>query len=119
MNLGMEVGLGPGHIVLDGDPAPPSQKEHSLPFLAHVCYDQTTGWIKMSLGTMIGLGPGHIALDGDPATPKRGTARNIRPISTVAKRLPISANAEHLFKMAVVRHLGFVTGVFGPTTKAV
>jgi len=21
--LGMEVGLGPGHIVLDGDPAPP------------------------------------------------------------------------------------------------
>jgi len=26
MPLGMEVGLGPGHIVLDGDPAP--QKGH-------------------------------------------------------------------------------------------
>ena len=23
MKLGMQVGLGPGHIVLDGDPAPP------------------------------------------------------------------------------------------------
>jgi len=30
MALGMEVGLGPGHIVLDGDPAP-SQKGHSPP----------------------------------------------------------------------------------------
>jgi len=24
--LGMEVGLGPGHIVLDGDPAPPLKR---------------------------------------------------------------------------------------------
>ena len=29
MPLGREVGLGPGHIVLDGDPAPPSRKGHS------------------------------------------------------------------------------------------
>jgi len=26
MRLGMEVGLGPGDIVLDGDPAPPPRK---------------------------------------------------------------------------------------------
>ena len=33
----MEIGLGPGHIVLDGDPAPhPPQKGHSLQFLAYV-----------------------------------------------------------------------------------
>jgi len=25
MKLGMQVGLGPGHIVLDGDPAPPTK----------------------------------------------------------------------------------------------
>jgi len=31
MKLGMEVGLGPGHIVLDGDPAPPPPKGHSPP----------------------------------------------------------------------------------------
>jgi len=30
MKLGIEVGLGPGHIVLDGDPAAP-QKGHSPP----------------------------------------------------------------------------------------
>jgi len=29
MPLSMEVGLGPGHIVLDGDPAPLPQKGHS------------------------------------------------------------------------------------------
>jgi len=31
MALGMEVGLGPGHIVLDGDSAPP-KKGHSPQF---------------------------------------------------------------------------------------
>ena len=31
MKLGVQVGLGPGHIVLDGDPAPPPPKGHSHP----------------------------------------------------------------------------------------
>ena len=31
MTLGMEVGLGPGHILLDGDRAPSPQKGHSSP----------------------------------------------------------------------------------------
>ena len=31
MPLGTEVGLGPGDIVLDGDPAPPTEREHSSP----------------------------------------------------------------------------------------
>jgi len=36
MKLGIQVGLGPGHIVLDGDPAPP-RKGHRTPlFSAHV-----------------------------------------------------------------------------------
>jgi len=65
----MQVGLGPGHIVLDGDPAPPLPKGHSPPILAHVCCSQTAGWIKMPLGTEVGLGPGGIVLDGDPAPP--------------------------------------------------
>jgi len=71
----MEIGLGPDHIVLDVDPAPP-QKGHSPQFSAHVCCGQTAGWIKMPLGTEVGLGPGHIVLDGDPAplTTERGTA---------------------------------------------
>jgi len=44
MPLGMEVGLGPGDIVLDGDPAspPPQRGRHSLlQFLTHVCCGQT------------------------------------------------------------------------------
>jgi len=70
---GMEVGFGPGHIVLGGDPTPP-QKGHSPQFSAHVCCRQTAGWIKMPLGTDIGLGPGDIVLDGHPAPlPKKGT----------------------------------------------
>ena len=75
MKLGMEVGLSPGHIVLDGDPAPLSKKRGIVPqFSAHVYCGQTAAWIKMPLGMEVGLGPGHIVLDVDPAPPpqKRG-----------------------------------------------
>ena len=37
MPLGTEVHLGPGHIVLDVDPAPPRKRYNSL-FSAHVYY---------------------------------------------------------------------------------
>jgi len=67
----------------------------------------------MPLGLEIGLGSGHIVLNGDPAPPptERDTAaptfeiygRRLclrrykpRPMSTVAKRSPISATAELL-----------------------
>jgi len=66
----MEVGLCPGHIVLDGDPAPPPQKKGAQsPFSGHVYCGQTAGWIKMPLGTEVDLVPGDIELDGDPAPP--------------------------------------------------
>ena len=75
MPLGMEIGLGPSHIVLDGDPAPLPKRGHSPQFLAHVCCGQTAVWIKMPLGTKVGLGLGHIVLHGDPAPPpEMGTA---------------------------------------------
>ena len=51
MPLGMEVGLGSGDFVLDGDQAPPSPK----------------------IGVEVGLGPGHIVRDGTQLlSPKRG-----------------------------------------------
>jgi len=37
MKLGTQVGLGLGHIVLDGDPAPPPPTGHSPQFSAHIC----------------------------------------------------------------------------------
>jgi len=73
MPLGMEVGLGPGHIVLDGDPAPPPEKEaQPHHFSAHVYYGQTVGCIRIPLGMEVGLSLGDNVLDGDSATPKKG-----------------------------------------------
>jgi len=69
IKLGMQVGLGPGHIGLDRDPAPPPSKGQSPQFSAHICCGQMAGWIKMPLGIEVGFGPGHIVLDGDPAPP--------------------------------------------------
>jgi len=37
MPLDMEVGLGPGDFVLDGDPAPPSQKGGRAPQIFGPC----------------------------------------------------------------------------------
>jgi len=71
MSLGMEVGLGPGNIVLDGNPTSTSRPKmgvgHSSPpqISAHVYCGQTAVWIKMPFGTDVGLVPGHIVLDGD------------------------------------------------------
>ena len=77
MPLGMELGLGPGDFVLDGDPAPPSPKRgRSSPpqFLAYFYRGQTAGCIKMPLGMKVGLSPGDFVFDGDsaPLSPKRG-----------------------------------------------
>jgi len=90
-----EVGLGPGHIVLDGDPATLPQKwaEPPLQFSAHVYCGQTAGCIKTALGMEVGLGPDHIVLDGDPAPlPKKGAEPlpNFRSIYILAKRLDAS-----------------------------
>jgi len=71
MKLGMQVGLGPGDIVLDEDPAPLPKKGVGPKFSAHVYCGQTTGWIKMPVGTKVGLGPGDIVFDVDPAPPPR------------------------------------------------
>ena len=52
MKLRSQVGLGlsPGHIVLDGDPAPRPLKGHSPQFSAHISSGQMAVWIKMPLG---------------------------------------------------------------------
>jgi len=73
MKLGMQVGLGPVHIVLGGDPALFPQRGRAPNFRPMRC-GQMAGWIKMPLGMEVGLGPGDFVLDGDPAPlPKRGT----------------------------------------------
>jgi len=63
MKLGMEAGLGHGHIVLDEDPVPPPKRggmvATSPTFLPMYC-GQAAGWIKMPLGMEVGLSPGHM-----------------------------------------------------------
>ena len=63
MPLGRAVDLGPGDIVLDGDPAHLTPQRDTAPrFSAHVCCGQTSGWIKMPFGTEVGLCPSHIII---------------------------------------------------------
>ena len=59
MALGREADLGPGHIVLDGDPALPLSGAQP-PFSAHVSCGPTGGWIRMPLGMEVGLDPGDV-----------------------------------------------------------
>jgi len=68
MPVSMKVGLGPGHIMLDEDPAAP--KGHSSPrqFSAHVWMDQDATWYG-----------GDIALHADPAPPRKA-ARHGSPL---------------------------------------
>jgi len=81
MKLGTQLGLGHGHIVLDGDPAPPLQKGgRASKFSTHLYFGQTAGWIKMALGMEVGLGQGHIVLHGDTAPPPQNGGGAPSPI---------------------------------------
>jgi len=97
MPLGMEVGLGPGHIVLDGNSAPSPKRGHS-PQFPRMSVVQTAGWIKVPLGVEVGLGPCHIVLDGDVAPPSKKGAQppNFRPMFVVAK--PLDGSRCHLIR---------------------
>ena len=57
MPLGMEI----GHIVLDGDPAPPKGAQ---PPIFGPCLLWPNGWIDQDAACW-----GHIVLDGGPASP--------------------------------------------------
>jgi len=100
MPLSMEVGLGPGDFVLDGDPAP--LKGHSPQFSAHVCCCQTAGWINMLLGTQVDLGPSHIVLD-EAQLPRKGAQQppSFRPMSIVAKGSPSQLLLSSCFSIVV------------------
>jgi len=74
MALGVEVGLGPMHIVLDGDTAHLPEKGAEPPIFGPSLL-WPNGWMHMPLGMEVGLSPGNFVLDGEPAPyPKRGGA---------------------------------------------
>jgi len=55
----------------------------------------------MKLGMEVGLGPGDIVLDGAQLSPRNGAQQlqSFRPMSSVAKRTPISATVELLLEV--------------------
>ena len=65
MPHGMKIGIGTGHTVLDGDPAPAERDSAPAPhFSAHVCCGQRAKWIKMPLGTEVGPGQATLLSHG-------------------------------------------------------
>jgi len=61
MKLVVQGGLGPGHNVLDGNPALPPIKGHSFPnFWPMSVVEKMAGWIKVPLSREVGLGPSDI-----------------------------------------------------------
>jgi len=101
--LGMELGLDPDHTVLDRDPAPPPKKGHSRPLFGR-CLLWSNGWMDQDATWYEGRPrPRRHCVRWGSSPPKRGTAPNFRPMSTAAKRSPISATDEHLFILIVYR----------------
>ena len=82
MKLGMQVGLGPIHILLDGDPAPPLPKATVPPIFGPYLLRPNGGMDQDVTWYEVGLGLGDFVLDGDTASPP-----NFRPMFIVAKRL--------------------------------
>jgi len=92
MKLVVQVGLGPGHIVLDGDPDP--LKKGTQPTIFGPCLLWPTGWMH-EVSTRYRDRPRRrrycvtwgLASSSPPK--KRGRhSLNIRPMSIVAKRRP-------------------------------
>jgi len=95
MSLGVEVGLGPGDFVLDGDPAAPPQKGGRASQIFGPCLLRPNGWMDEA-GTWHGgrLQPRRLCVRWGPSClPPKGAeppSPNIRPICIVAKRLHAS-----------------------------
>ena len=91
MKFGVQVGLGPGHIVLGGDPAPHPLKGHSPPPIfgpyllrPNGCMDQDVTWYGSRPR------PRLLVLDGEPAPPSQKGGQsppNFRPMFIVPKLL--------------------------------
>jgi len=67
--LGMEVGLGPGHIVLDGTQLPLPKKGAEPPIFGPFLLWPNGCIYQDIIGTEVGLSLGDIVLDGDSAPP--------------------------------------------------
>jgi len=72
MSIDMEVGLGAGDFVLDGDPAPRKKGTAPPNFWPMSIVAKRLDESKMRLDVEVDLGPGDVVLDGIPAPPYKG-----------------------------------------------
>ena len=86
--LGMEVGLSPGHIVRDGDPAPLPPKGGRTPLIFGPCLLWPNVWMDQDATWYGGRPrPSDVVLDGNPAPLGKGAqqpAPSFRRMSIVA-----------------------------------
>jgi len=63
MKLGMQVGLGPGHIVVDGDPAPSMERGTAAPptFKIYVCLRPYNPWPMSIVAKQLDGSKGNMA----------------------------------------------------------
>jgi len=111
MPLGTMVGLGPGNIVLDADPAPlqGAQPPNFGPCLLwpNGCMDEDATWYVGRLW------PRPHCVTWRPSSPsQKGHSLNVRPLSVVAKWSLISATAEHLLDFAVCKDEAVLLSIY-------
>jgi len=90
MALGMEVGLGPSHIVLDGDPAPSQKGAEPPPPIFGTFLLSPNGWMHQYATWYGGRPqPRRLYVICGPSFPssKGAQSPNFRPMCVVAKRL--------------------------------
>ena len=88
MPLGVEVGLGPGVLVLDGDPAPTPQNEAEPPIFGPLLL-WPNGWMDQDATWYRGMPRRHCVRWGPSSPPsipsKKGRAPNFQPMSFVCQ----------------------------------
>jgi len=90
MALGMEVGLGPSHIVLEGDPTPLPQKGDIVPPIFGPFLLSPNGWMHQDATWYGGRPqPRRLCVRWGPSflSSKEAQSPIFRPMSIVAKRL--------------------------------
>jgi len=105
MPLGIEVGLNPEDIVMDGDQLPPPKKRRGAqPPIFGPCPLWPNGWMDQDATWYRGRPRSrpHCVRWGPSSPTERGTAAlpHFSAMSIVAKRSPISATAELLLRYA-------------------
>ena len=78
--LGVQVGLGPAHSVIDGDTAPLPQRGTAPNFWPTYVVAKWLDGLRCHLVYGVGLGLGKFVLDGDPALPPEKGAEPPSPI---------------------------------------